>query len=104
MHDPLVLWSTVVGFALPPVIAVLMQARWRPAVKGGVAFVACLVAAAGTVWLQGDLRRGGDLTLGFLLVFSGAIATYRLYWRPTGIVPAIERATEVGGAQRISMS
>lgn len=94
MTDPLVLWSTVAGFALPPVLAVVMQARWRPETKGIVAFAACLIAAVGTVWLRGDLGRGEDLTTGFLLVFGGAIGTYRLYWRPTGIAPAIERATD----------
>lgn len=94
MHDPLVLWSTVVGFALPPVLAVVMRARWSPETKGLVAFAACLLAAAGTVWFRGDLGRGRDLTASFLLVFSGAIATYRLYWHPTGIAPAIERGTD----------
>ena len=100
MTDPLVLWSGVVGFVLPPVLAVVMQARWRPEVKGLVAFAACLAAAAGTVWLRGDPGRGEDLTGSALLVFAGAIATYRLYWKPTGIAPAIERATDVGGRGR----
>lgn len=94
MTDPLVLWSTVVGFALPPVLSVVMRAQWRPETKGLAAFAACLIAAAGTVWLRGDLRHGADLASSFLLIFSGAIATYRLYWRPTGIAPAIERATD----------
>ena len=94
MTDPLVLWSTVVGFALPPVLAVVMRGRWRSELKGLVAFVACLIAAVGAVWLQGNLASGADLTLGFLLVFGGAIGTYRLYWHPTGIAPAIERATD----------
>jgi hypothetical protein len=97
MTDPLVLWSTIVGFVLPPVLAALMQARWRPEVKGVVAFAACLVAATGTVALQGHLGNGTALTTSFLLIFTGAITTYRLYWRPTGIVPLIERATDIGG-------
>lgn len=96
MSDPLVLWSTIVGFVLPPVLAVLMQSRWRPEVKGLVAFLACLVAATGTVTLQGHLGDGTALTTSFLLIFTGAIATYRLYWRPTGIAPTIERTTDVG--------
>lgn len=96
MREPLMLWSTIVGFGLPPVLAVVMQAGWRSEIKGVIAFAACLVAASGTVWLQGDLESGTDLTTSFLLVFTGAIGTYRLYWRPSGIAPAIERATDVG--------
>ena len=95
MTDPLVLWSTIVGFVLPPVLAVVMQANWRPEVKGLVAFAACLVAATGTTALQGHLGDGTALTTSFLLIFASAIATYRLYWRPTGIAPLIERATDV---------
>ncbi len=94
MSESLALWSTIVGFLLPPVLAVVMQARWRPEVKGMVAFVACLIAATGTVTIQGQIGDGTALTTSFLLIFSGAIATYRLYWHPTGITPAIERPTE----------
>ena len=98
MSDPLVLWSTIVGFVLPPVLAVIMQSRRRPEVKGLAAFLACLAAATGMVSLQGNLGNGTALTTSFLLIFAGAIATYRLYWCPTGIAPLIERATDLGGS------
>lgn len=90
MDDRLALWSAVVGFVLPPVLAMVMRSSWSSQVQGLVAFTACLAAAAGTVWLQGDLGRSQDLVTSFLLIFAAAIGTYRLYWKPSGIVPSIE--------------
>lgn len=90
MDDRLALWSAVVGFVLPPVLAMVMRSSWSSQVQGLVAFTACLAAAAGTVWLQGDLGRSQDLVTSFLLIFTAAIGTYRLYWKPSGIAPSIE--------------
>ena len=66
MSESLALWSTIVGFLLPPVLAVVLQARWRPEVKGVVAFVACLIAATGTATIQGRIGDGTALTTSFL--------------------------------------
>ena len=96
----LVLWSAVVGFVLPPVLAVVIQSGWSKQLQGIAAFLACLVASAGTVWFRGDFGDGADMATAFLLVFTSAIGTYRLYWVPSGITDAIERSTNLSPANR----
>ncbi len=80
MSESFVLWSTIVGFVLPPVLAVIMQARWRPEVKGLVTFLACLTAATG---IAPTIERATDTlidrTCTRLLHFPGDI--YRHIWR-----------------------
>ena len=94
----LMLWSAVVGFVLPPVLSVVIQTGWSQQLQGLVSFLACLIASGGTVWFQGDFGDGTDMATAFLLVFTTAIGTYRLYWKPSGIAPAIERSTNVSGS------
>jgi hypothetical protein len=101
VSETLALWSTIVGFLLPPVMAVVMQARWRPELKGVVVFLACLVAATGTVSLQGQIGDVTALMTSILLIFAGVITTYRLYWRPSGIAPLVERRTPLSERRRI---
>ena len=91
----LVIWSSLVGVALPPVIDVIVQTNWSKQFQGIMAFLICLVASGGTVWFQGDFGDGRDMATAFLLVFSGAIASYRLYWKPSEISDSIKSATDV---------
>jgi hypothetical protein len=100
MNDQLALWSAVVGFVLPPVLALVMRSGWSSQVQGLVACAACLVAAAGTVWFQGDLGHGQDLVTSFLLIFTAAIGTSRLYWKPSGIAPSIEAKLNSNRSER----
>lgn len=86
------MWSLVVGVLLPPLVAMVNQPGWSAAAKGVVAVLASVVAAAVTVWLRGDLS-GGTWLHSMLVVAVAAIASYQAWWKPTGIAPAIERAT-----------
>lgn len=94
-NEQLIMWGSVVGFVLPLAIAAINQRRWSSTARGVVVFGCCLIAAAGTVYLEGALNRSGDLASAFLAIFVTAIGTYKLYWRPSGIAPAVERVTEV---------
>lgn len=94
-NEQLIMWGSVVGFVLPLAISTVNQRRWSSTARGLVAFGGCLIAAAGTVYFEGTLRNGGDLASAFLAIFVTAIGTYKLYWRPSGIAPAVERVTEV---------
>lgn len=88
----LLMYSALVGFFLPPVLAIVIQTGWSEKVKAGVAFVACLIAGAGTAYLEADLD-GRTWVSSALVVLTTGLATYRNFWKPTGIAPAIENAT-----------
>ena len=88
------MYSLIVGFLLPPVLSVIVQSSWSDRLKAVVAFLACAVAGAGVAYFQGDLT-GKRLVEAGLVVLVTALATYRNFWRPTGISPAIESKTNV---------
>lgn len=86
------MWSLVVGFLLPILIAVIQQEAWPSWLRSVTMFVICLIAAAGTVYFQGrfDLQ---DYVTSALLIVVTAIGTYKGIWQPTGIAPALEHVT-----------
>lgn len=89
------MWSMIVGFALPPALAVVQQTGWSPRLRAVVAFLACLAAAVGTVLVQQDGWDTQKWVESSLLILVTALATYRNFWKPTGIAPAIETKTNV---------
>lgn len=93
----LLMYSALVGFLLPPVLAIVMQSSWSQQFKAVVAFVACLIAGAGTAYFDADLD-GRTWVSSTLIVLTTGLATYRNFWKSTGIAPAIESATDLGGS------
>ena len=89
------MWSMIVGFFMPLLIAVLEQSKWSNALRAVVAFVACAIAATITVVVAGDLNTKTWVTSA-LTVLVAAIATYKMWWQPVGIAPTIEKATNIG--------
>jgi hypothetical protein len=92
--DNAALWALAVGFVSPPVIALIQQRTWSPRVKALIAFGFALIVAAVTAYFNGlftvpDIGRLG------LLIFLSAVASYQGFWKPTGVAPAIEKATSV---------
>jgi len=90
------MYSLLVGFFLPPALAVIVQQRWSDKLKTAVAFVACLIAGAGVAYFQGDLT-GKRFVTAALVVMTTGYATYRNFWKTSGVSGAIEEKTEVGG-------
>lgn len=88
----LAMWSLIVGFLSPLVISVLEQSVWTDRVRAFVAFLFCALVAIPTAYFAGDLQ-GKDYVTAGLLILVTAISTYRNFWRPSRIAPAIERAT-----------
>jgi 4-hydroxybenzoate polyprenyltransferase len=91
------MYSLLVGFFLPPALAIVMQSRWSNALKAVLAFVACVIAGAGVAYFQGDLT-GKRFVSAALIVLTTGLATYSQFWKPTTIAPKIERATDFGGS------
>lgn len=88
----LMMWSGVVGFFLPILIATILRWRWSEQAKAAAAFVVCLIAATGTAYFSGNFA-GADVVTAALIVVTIAQATYVGVWKPTGIAPAIMDAT-----------
>ena len=88
------MWSLIVGFALPPVLSIVQQSAWSDRLRAVIAFLACAVAGAGVAYFQGDLTGKRFVEAG-LVVLVTAVATYRNFWKPTGVAPAIETKTNV---------
>lgn len=88
------MWNLIVGFVLPPALSIVIQSAWSERLKAIVAFVACAVAGAGVAYFQGELTGQRFVEAG-LVVLVTAVATYRNFWKPTGISPAIESRTNV---------
>jgi hypothetical protein len=86
------LWSAFVGIVLPNVVSLVNQAHWPSWLKGAVAVVACAIAAIITTDLQGGFH-GRSFATSFLIVLSATLATYRVFWKPTGISDKIEYST-----------
>lgn len=86
------LWALAVGFFSPPIISAIQQARWSPRIRSLVAFAFYLFVAAVTAWIAG-LFNAADVVRLALLIFLAAATSYKALWKPTGVSPAIERAT-----------
>lgn len=83
------MWATLVGFWLPLLISVIQKETWTSGIKAWVAFVACVVAAMGTVYFTGGWTDNSPSV--FLLIFVTAVASYKSLWHPTGISDKIEK-------------
>jgi hypothetical protein len=88
------MWALIVGFALPPALSVLIQTGWSQRLQSVVAFLACAVAGAGTAYFQGDLTGRRFVEAGLVILVT-TIATYKGFWKPTGVSPGIETTTNV---------
>lgn len=88
------MWSLIVGFALPPALAVIQQSRWSDQLRAVIAFLACAVAGAGTAYFQGELNFERWVEAG-LVILVAAMTTYRNFWKPVGVAPTIEAKTNI---------
>ncbi|QWY81935.1 membrane protein [Arthrobacter phage Sicarius2] len=88
----LALWSMLVGFFSPPVIAVIQQSRWSARAQSIVAFVFYLIVGAVTALLSGVFTTA-SLVTAVLVIFVTAANSYRELWKKTGVTGKIETAT-----------
>lgn len=88
------MWSALVGFGLPALIAVLVQSHWSAQIKGVITAAVCVLGGFVTAALTGDLH-GTTIVRSVLVVLGSAVTFYRVFWKPTKIASAIEEATNV---------
>lgn len=92
----LAMWTSLVSFLLPVLVAVIQQPRWQPRTRALVAALSSVVAGVGTVYLTdpGALDAGLTTTV-VLSMLVASTAVYRAWWKPVGI-RVLESATSPG--------
>jgi hypothetical protein len=93
----LAMWSALVGWATPPVVAVINQPRWPSIARLVMTLVFSVGVAAATCALDGRLTAGRWVTSA-LTVATVAVVTYRAAWHRTAT--QIER-TILSGAPKV---
>lgn len=86
------MWSLIVGFVAPMVIAVLQRPTFPRQLRAVVTVAFCIVVGFVTVLVTGQLT-GKTLTASILIVLVTAMVTYEHLWKATGIAPLVEKAT-----------
>jgi hypothetical protein len=87
----------VTGTVLPLVISLIQQRHWNTTVQSIVALVVC-IAAASAISIHAGVTSGQGVAGAAIIVITVTKALYEAFWKPTGIAPAIENATTVGGS------
>lgn len=93
--DNLVMWSLIVGFLLPNLVAVLQRPTFSKPLRTGIMAAVSIVGGAATAYFSGDFN-GVDITTSVLVTGVAAITFYKGFWQPSGVAPAIESATSSG--------
>lgn len=86
------LLSLVIGFFMPIIVAAIQQPKWSSGARAVITFLVCVIAGGVTVYFKGGFT-GQRIGTSALLILVAAIATYKGLWQPTGIAPAVEKAT-----------
>ena len=97
------MWSLIVGFFLPPLIAIVQQKGWSRPLRATATFLICAVAAAGVAYFQGDLTGRRWVEAGLVILVT-TIATFEGFWKPTQIAPVIEEKTTIGDTGPVNQS
>lgn len=98
----LVMWNLVVGFLIPNLVAIVQQPKFSQTARAIVTAVICIFFGLGTAYFNAQFNPG-DIVGSILIVAVAAITFYKGLWKPSGIAPAIERATssEPEGRRRL---
>lgn len=88
--------SAVLGTAVPLVAALVKQDRLSKRANAVIAMLVSLVVAGVSAAAVGhfSFTSGWDDLFGsFIAIYTVAVATYKGFWHPTGIEPALQTAT-----------
>lgn len=88
------MWSGIVGFAVPPLVAVFVQSAWPAWARAVFAFAVCVIGGGVTAALTGYLHGMSPARSALVVLFS-ALTFYRVFWHPSKIAPMIEQKTNL---------
>lgn len=92
--------AVIIGALLPMLISVVVQTDWGDQAKAVAAFLVCVIAAVIGSFVADGVSvadPGFDWVAWFAGIYGTAMVAWRQFYKPTGITPAIEGATNVGG-------
>lgn len=89
----LYMWSFVVATVMPIITSLVISSTWSPQLKGVVSVIVSILLGAGTAYFAGQFD-GVDATRAVLIIFFGGTFAHRQFWKPSGLGPAIEQATD----------
>lgn len=87
-------WAAVVGFFLPALVAVVNREEWKSWIKAVIALGASAVVGTVTALLGGGFT-GSTWLQAIGVVFAASAASYKLWWKGSGISDKIEQAVNV---------
>lgn len=90
------LWAAALGYVLPLAIAFVAQPRWSGWVKGLLMLVVASGDGLGTAYFNHQFD-GKPIVTDILIAAIAIGVAYHTVWKPSGIAPAIERATSPRG-------
>lgn len=92
LTSDLTMFTLVVGFLAPLVIAAVQKPTWNARTKTLVTALFCVVVGTGTAYFSGFFT-GKSVVSIVLVVFVVSITTYQNFWKKTGVTEVIETAT-----------
>lgn len=87
------MWSLLVGFLAPLLIAAVQQPKWTSKTRAIVQVLSSLVIGAGTALFNGQLDSVKNTTSAILVVLVASMSSYESVWKKTGWTAAIEAKT-----------
>lgn len=94
------MWALIVGFLSPAAIALVNRPTWSSFARTSVMVATSTAVGLGTSYFAGDFA-GHNIVTNALIAATGAIASYKGIFQPTGIAAAIERLTSPQGARKL---
>lgn len=91
----LALWTVLLGFFGPIVIAVAAKPAMKPLAKIGIQVGYSVIAGVGTAYFTGAFT-GREIVSAVLLVFASSVISYKGLWKPTNAAETVERSINGG--------
>lgn len=98
-------WKIISAFLLPLAMAVIIQSNWGRGFQALATFLVALIITVVKYAIEGGFAGvgdGGGVIVSAMTIFALAIPNYYGLWKPLGIAPAIEQATNVTAAGKLA--
>jgi peptidoglycan/LPS O-acetylase OafA/YrhL len=92
-------WGLILGVVLPLLTALVQQPTWPKPVRAAVGLAAAVLGGFVTCLANGTIDHGQTLLATIAAVLVAAQATYKGFYQPTGIGPAVEVASSPKSTQ-----
>lgn len=82
--------SVVLGFVVPFVVSWLKNLKWHKAVRVALAGAVSVVAATGSLFVQGELTSWSSLAANAAIIWGVAFANYKAWFQNTDLNAELE--------------